>query len=249
MKAFVLAAGLGTRLKPWTLTHPKALVPVGGVPMLRRVIDRLNDEGFSDITVNVHHFGSQIIDFINREYPDAGIRISDETECLLDTGGAILAAGDMLAADDEPILVHNVDILSDAPLRAILELHRESGRDISLVTSPRASSRKLVFNPDGRLEGWHRVDENIYRPAGFTPSPQMHESAFSGIYVLQPVVIRNLAGYSAAIGSRVFPIMDYLIENPYKDDIGEIRLDSLNLIDIGKPDNLQKAESLFRTES
>lgn len=245
MKALILAAGLGTRLRPWTLSHPKALVPVGKRPMLRRVIDRLRSEGFDRIAVNVHHFSGQIVDFL-KEYP-AGrdIYISDESEALLDTGGALLHAAPFLASDSEPFLVHNVDILSDAPLREIMEIHHASGRDISLVTSDRDSSRKLIFTAQGDLRGWHNLKTGEYRPAGFRPEAGWHESAFSGIYAVNPRVISNLRIYSERIGSPAFPIMDYLLKNSNKENIGEIKLAKLDLIDIGKPYSLDEAERLF----
>ena len=120
MKAMILAAGLGTRLKPWTLTHPKALVPVGGVPMLERVIRKLEKEGFNDIVVNIHHFGEQIIDFLKSRQWQAHISISDERGELLDTGGGISRASGFLGANSQPFLVHNVDILSSADLSWVM---------------------------------------------------------------------------------------------------------------------------------
>lgn len=123
MKAMILAAGLGTRLRPWTLQHPKALVPVGGIPMLHRVITSLTAQGFDDITVNIHHFGQQIIDFLNSKEYGTRINISDERGHLLDTGGGIVHASKFLCADAEPFLVHNVDILSDADLCGLMKAH------------------------------------------------------------------------------------------------------------------------------
>ncbi|MDE5813116.1 MAG: NTP transferase domain-containing protein, partial [Muribaculaceae bacterium] len=115
MKAMILCAGLGTRLKPWTESHPKALVPVGGIPMLKRVSDRLIEQGFDEITLNIHHFGDQIVSFVNQDPQLAyKVSISDETESLLDTGGGILRAESFLSNDPRPFLVHNVDILSNA---------------------------------------------------------------------------------------------------------------------------------------
>ena len=245
MKAFILAAGLGTRLKPWTLSHPKALVPVGGVPMLERVITRLKNEGYDNIIVNVHHFSDQIIDFLNNHDFGVKIGISDESDLLLDTGGALLAAGRLLGNDDEPFLVHNVDILSDAPLGHLMAMHKSSGRDITLLTSSRDSSRKLVFDNDGMLKGWHNTSTGEFRPGGFIPSDCFNEHAFSGIYIVNARVLENIRKYSDLLESRKFPIMDYLISNPYGDKIGELYLDELNLIDIGKPDTLKKADSLF----
>lgn len=247
MKAFVLAAGLGTRLRPWTLEHPKALVPVGGVPMLERVLCRLRDEGFDDITVNVHHFAGQIRSFIDSRDWGINVGISDESDELLDTGGAILKAEPMLCHDDAPFLVHNVDILSDAPLRKLMDEHVASRRDISLVMSARDSSRRLLFDADGNLCGWHNVLTDEYRPAGLARGVEMVERAFSGIYVVGSDVMASLRKYSVDIGSVRFPVMDFFLSMVSTGgvNIGAIELDNLNLIDIGKPETLQRAESLF----
>lgn len=245
-KAFILAAGLGTRLRPWTLEHPKALVPVGGVPMLERVIKRLKEEGFEKVVVNVHHFGDQIVDFLEKQDCGVSTAISDETESLLDTGGALVHAAPLLRGDGHPILIHNVDILSDAPLADLMTLHKESGRDISLLTSGRTSTRQLLFDPSGELRGWHNLTTDEYRPDGFTPTADMHESAFSGIYIINEEVLGDLEEYSIVNGPK-FSIIDYFLDNPNKKKIGEIRLESLDLIDIGKPDTLLKAEKLFGT--
>lgn len=244
MKAFILAAGLGTRLKPWTETHPKALVPVAGVPMLERVICRLKSQGFTDIVINVHHFADQIIDFVNGKDFGVNISISDESAELLDTGGGLLAAAPLLTADSEPVLVHNVDILSDALLAEIMRLHKAAKRDISLVTSLRESSRKLVFDGKHRLIGWHNLKTNQYRPEGFVAPFDSVEHAFSGIYAVNVSVFGMLEDYAKKIGSRKFPIMDFLLDSVNKHDIDEIEQDSLNLIDIGKSDTLLKAQEL-----
>lgn len=245
MKAFILAAGMGTRLKPWTLSHPKALVPVGGVPMLERVINRLVDEGFDDITVNVHHFAGQIVDFLENHDFGININVSDESEQLLDTGGALVAAASFLCKDNEPFLVHNVDILSDAPLAHIMKCHKESDRDISLLTSSRNSSRKLIFDKDGILHAWHNLSTGEIKPSGYCPVDGHDEHAFSGIYVVNSHVVNNLAQYGASLKSCRFPIMDYFLDNPMRNRIGEIYQPDLNLIDIGKPDTLSQAEQLF----
>ena len=247
MKAFILAAGLGTRLRPWTLEHPKALVPVGGMPMLERVILRMRDQGFGDITVNVHHFAGQIVDFLNTRDFGVSIHVSDERERLLDTGGAILHASRFLAADLAPFLVHNVDILSDAPLASLMQKHIGSGRDISLVTSERKSSRRLLFDADGTLAGWHILATDEYRAEGFCRHAVdgIGENAFRGLFVVVAHAVDSFREYADRIGSSSFPLMDYLMQRPQKADIGEIRLDSLNLIDIGKPETLGLAESLW----
>lgn len=245
MKAFILAAGLGTRLRPWTLEHPKALVPVGGVAMLERVITRLRDEGFDDIVVNVHHFAEQIVDFIGGRDFGVRIRISDESSKLLDTGGAILHAASFLDKDPAPFLVHNVDILSDAPLSEIMKQHLASGRDISLVTSPRDSLRRLVFDSKHLLRGWHNLSSGLFRPAKFKMESDFEERAFSGIYVVNPSVLSDLRNFATEISDDKFPVMAYLLSRVDNNNIGEIELGNLNLIDIGKPETLSRADTLY----
>lgn len=127
MKAIIFAAGLGTRLKPFTLEHPKALVEVQGKPMLQRVIERLRVAGISEIVVNVHHFARQIIDFITvNDGFGCDISISNETDMLLDTGGGIAKAAPLLDGD-EPFIAYNADILSDFNIRDMIDAHRLSG--------------------------------------------------------------------------------------------------------------------------
>lgn len=237
MKAMVLAAGLGTRLKPWTLEHPKALVPVQGVPMLERVLSRLEDEGFSDITVNVHHFSSQIVDFLNMRQSKMNVKISDESEQLLDTGGGIAHAAPLLMEHPGSVLVHNVDILSNAPLRRLMEAHEASGSDVTLLVSDRPSTRRLFFDADGKLRGWADLTKGIAKPEGFEPAG--HGLAFSGIYALSPDAVEELKKRAAG---NPLPIMSFLLDNVGVLDIKAFRVDQLRLIDIGKPDTLKKAE-------
>ena len=235
-----MAAGLGTRLKPWTLTHPKALVPVEGVPALERLIMKLKSQGFTYIVVNVHHFAGQVRDFLATH--DFGIRveISDESECLLDTGGALVRASDLLNAESGPVLIHNVDIVSNVDAAEVVGNHEMSGNDITLVTSPRASSRRLLFDGTGKLKGWHNLNSGEYRPAGFVPESGMREMAFSGIYVLGNKALDALARYSRERDTDVFPIMDFLLSSPEDLTIKELYSPELQLLDIGKPETLEK---------
>ncbi len=236
MKAMILAAGLGTRLRPWTLSHPKALVPVDGVPMLERVISRLKDEGFDEIIVNVHHFGEQIIDFL--ESHDFGVKIfvSDERDLLLDTGGGIVKA-DALAGD-EPVLVHNVDILSNASLGDLMKRHLENGDDATLLVSDRASSRKLIFDPAMTLRGWYHLEEQRYRPEDLASAPGDREYAFSGIYVAGKGMRKEMR---EMFGEQKFPVMDYLLSANREGKVSGYVQPGLELIDIGKPETLRKA--------
>lgn len=248
MKALLLAAGLGTRLRPFTLHHPKALVEVGGRPMLENVLRRLRGEGFDEVTVNVHHFSEQIIDWLAANRESVGnVAVSDERELLLDTGGAILHAREMLERTGTPFLIHNVDILSDAPLSGLMKAHLESGNDVTLLASQRVSSRKLIFGPDGRLKAWHHLGEDRYKPAGYVPAEGDVELAFSGIQVMSPTVFGEMERQGR---SGAFPVMDFLLEAAsYKGDdrlnIGLYEVPELNLIDIGKPETLSEARRLL----
>lgn len=242
MKAMILCAGLGTRLRPWTLEHPKALVPVGGIPMLKRVSDHLAEIGFDRQVVNVHHFASQIVDYINGgnlKAPD--MKISDESECLLDTGGGILHARKFLDIDDSPFLIHNVDILSDADLNDLMEYHYVSGNDVTLLVSDRDSSRKLLFREDMCLKGWMNLKTGESKPASLEITAKDQLSAFSGIYVMSPSVFKAMdsEGFSGS-----FPIMSFFLDSIGKVKIGGYMQEDMHLIDIGKPDTLSMADGI-----
>lgn len=237
----IMAAGLGTRLKPWTERHPKALVPVCGVPVLDRLISKLKDEGFDHIVVNVHHFADQVKEHLSADDYGVRIDISDETDELLDTGGALVKAAPIFLADGGPVLVHNVDILSNQDLRGLVREHEQNGNDITLLTSGRESSRKLIFDSDCELKGWHNNVTDEYKPQGFRQTEDMTEEAFSGIYVLGADAVKSLADYSHRSCRAKFPIMDYLLSRPAGVKIRKVRNDRLRMLDIGKPDALAKA--------
>ncbi|MDE6010674.1 MAG: nucleotidyltransferase family protein [Muribaculaceae bacterium] len=244
MKAFVLAAGLGTRLRPFTLEHPKALVPVGGVPMLARVFLRLKDEGFTEIVVNVHHFADQIADFL-RANGNFGldVAISDERDRLLDTGGAILHARSLLGDGSTPFLVHNVDILSDARLGELMQRHDESGAMATLLVSDRDSSRRLCFNETGELCGWHNLRDGALKPEGYSPSTTDRQLAFSGIHVLSPEQAFAEMERQGRGGS--FSVIDFYTEACRHMAIKGHEAAGLQIIDIGKPATLAVADSLL----
>ncbi|MCM1005716.1 MAG: NTP transferase domain-containing protein, partial [Prevotella sp.] len=242
MKAFVLAAGLGTRLKPWTLSHPKALVPVGGVPMLERVLRSLENQGFDYIVVNIHHFGEQIIEFINSHEWKARIEISDERDLLLDTGGALVHAASLLCKDNEPFLVHNVDILSDTPLGELITAHTKSNAEATLLVSNRDSSRMLLFDNDMNLRAWKNMNTGQMKgESGDWPT----EMAFSGIHVISPTLVNQMKNESL---QHVFPIMDYYLSHTKTNKlIGYQLLVTPHIIDIGKPHTLEQANQLYKS--
>lgn len=240
-RAFILAAGLGSRLKPWTDYHPKALVPVGGEPMLKKVIRRLSDAGFDGAVVNVHHFSDQIEDYLKSEPQPMEIRISDERGALLETGGGLLKAAPLLFSDGcENVLVHNVDILSDADLGSLFSAHEREGNDVTLLVSERDSSRRLYFDSEGRLEGWQNLKTDELKPAGFIPSEDSKSYAFSGIYVVsrRAIELMHEKGYTGS-----FPIIDFFLAELKDLKIVAHPVSTLTLLDIGKPETLARANS------
>ena len=154
MKAIILAAGLGTRMKPLTDHIPKALVAFNGVPLLDGVISRLFKSGIEAIIVNIHHFPDQVIRFLHdKQYYGGRVVVSDETDQLLDTGGALIQAGWFLN-DGNPFLVHNVDIYTNLNIRQLIEEHIRGNAMITIAVKERPTSRPLLFDKDLRLVGW-----------------------------------------------------------------------------------------------
>ncbi|MDY9917597.1 MAG: nucleotidyltransferase family protein [Proteiniphilum sp.] len=270
MKAMIFAAGMGTRLKPLTDTIPKALVPVGGKPLLQHAIGKLKAAGFDEIIINVHHFAEQIIDFVEANH-HFGIHIefSDEREKLLDTGGGIKKASPFFN-DNKPFLVHNVDILSNIDLRKLYETHARSSVPDSknLSTPPDQAGSKTQPdqpnlpahsaqpNPLGTLvcneretsryllfDGNNRLKGWINEETGEIKSP------FPGF---DPRHYRKLAfagiqilqpsifQYMSGLPDR-FPIIDFYLSICDKEALTCYVPDNLKLVDVGKTDSLQEA--------
>ena len=245
MKAMIFAAGLGSRLKPLTDTMPKALVPVAGCPMLEHVILKLKASGFTEIVINIHHFGEQIIDFLKTNN-DFGltIHISDERDRLLDTGGGIRKARLFFENSGEPFLVHNVDILSDMNLKELYDFHMQSGSVATLLASRRTTSRYLLFNTERKLRGWINKDTGQVKPEGFHYDESLYrEYAFSGIHVFSPAVFRLM---ETPRWEGKFSIMDFYLATCGQTDYSGYLAEKLELIDIGKPETLARAEEFVK---
>lgn len=214
-QAMILAAGLGTRLRPYTDTMPKALVPVDGQPLLYHVIQRLKATGFERIIVNIHHFGEQIIDYLAANH-DFGldIRISDERDLLLDTGGGIRHAA-QLFDPKSPVFIHNVDILSNLDINALYAAYEQAGDiDAALVVSQRHSPRQLQFAPDThRLLGWQNTNTGELRGplaamlSNTTTAPCSVSGGSSAVIPADIVIPLAFAGIHL-ISPRLFPLMD-----------------------------------------
>ena len=259
MQSMIFAAGLGTRLKPLTDRIPKALVRVGGKPLIEYVLKNLVAAGSKRIVVNVHHFANQIIEYLQQNDFGVDIRVSDETEMLLDTGGGIKNAAPFFNTS-KPVLIHNVDILSNVDLRALYNYACEAGIeqkvDAVLLVSLRKTKRYLIFNKDMRLVGWTNVDTGEVK----SPYETLHELtftqpydnnnvtneqygytlfAFSGIHVIGNKVFEAMNECSAK-----FPIMDFYLR--YAKDlhfVGKVKND-LKLMDVGKLDTLSEADAV-----
>ena len=244
MKAMIFAAGLGTRLKPITDTMPKALVPVGGEPLLHHVICKLRDAGYTHLVVNVHHFAGQIREYLATHDFGVSIAISDESAQLLETGGGIAHAAPLLLPSEDPILIHNVDILSNLDLAWFRSEVRPSALS-TLLVSERETSRYLLFGEDMRLMGWTNVTTGEVRsPFPAEALADCRKLAFSGIHNVSPAIFPAFeeAGFSGR-----FPIMDFYIQQCARYPIYGVLAPSLQLVDVGKLDSLSQAEALFRT--
>lgn len=245
MKAMIFAAGLGSRLKPLTDTMPKALVPIAGRPMLEHVILKLKASGFTEIVINIHHFGEQILDFLKaNDNFGLTVHISDERDRLLDTGGGIKKARPYFENSNEPFLVHNVDILSDTDLNELYNYHLQHGGAATLLASKRKTSRYLLFDTGKKLCGWINKDTGQVKPEGFRHDVSLYqEYAFSGIHVLSPDIFRWM---DASRWEGKFSIMDFYLTTCEQTDFLGFLAEKLQLIDIGKPETLVKAEEFVK---
>lgn len=258
MQAMIFAAGLGTRLKPLTDTVPKALVRVGDKPLIEHTILSLRSAGCDRIVVNVHHFANQIKDYLNDHNFGTDIFVSDETEQLLDTGGGIRKAAPLFV-DSEPVLIHNVDILSNIDLRAFYAMsaneENDTKADALLLVSRRITKRYLIFDKVMRLVGWTNVETGeVKSPYG--PIQQLRFVlpdgehliqhgyrlyAFSGIHTIRPTVF----GLMKAECPGRFPIMDFYLKYANRLTIRGCVKDDLKLMDVGKLDTLKDAETFL----
>lgn len=240
MKGMIFAAGIGSRLKPFTDRHPKAMVEIDGVPMLERVILNFIAAGIKDIVVNVHHFAGQIIKFIDNKSFGINIVVSDESDRLLDTGGGVAKAYDLLA-DSDNILLHNVDILTDIDLTKLINAHKSSPADVTLAVSKRKSSRQLYFDLNNRLIGWQNISTKEIRPDDFAPDSTMCKPlAFSGIHIISAKALQMLKDYSR--DKDIFSIVPFYLDKCYDLDIrGHEIASEFQWYDIGKPETLEIA--------
>ena len=289
----ILAAGLGTRLKPLTDTMPKALVPVGGTPLLDIIIRRLQAQGYDRFVINVHHFAQQIIDHVQcrwcggtevRECENSSsaesnlappspltplpptILISDESDALLETGGGLKKA-QVLFRDNEPILIHNVDILDNVDYGWFSRQHL-ADEDAVLLVSRRKTKRYLLFDNAMRLMGWKNIETGEVkspfqwlRESDFTiddnlqvvskansqwliAKSQLYAFAFSGIHSFSPRLFPLMDRFPDR-----FPIIDFYLSVCHRSHIVGLVKNDLQVLDVGKLDSLEHAEQFQKTFS
>lgn len=233
----IFAAGLGTRLKPFTDNHPKALAVVNGKPLLQRNIEYLKSFGIVEIVINVHHFADQIIEFLEENnYFGIEITISDETDQVLETGGGLVKAK---ANFEEDFLVMNVDILTDLNLTDFIKVHQENKALVTLAVSDRNSSRKLFFNKQNELKGWRnlKTEEEI---KAVDSLDNCKDLAFSGIHVISPALFDKITEKGK------FSIMKVYMDLMQTESILGFDHSGGILIDVGRPESVLEAENYFK---
>ena len=237
MKAMIFAAGLGTRFKPWTDKHPKALALVNGKSLLQRNIEYLQQYGIKDVVVNVHHFAGQVLEAVRENNGwGSNIAFSDESGELLETGGGLMKAKDLLAGN-EPFITLNADFLTNLNIYHLLDFHKKKKALISFGITNRKSSRNFLFDDQNRLCGWRNSSTGEERIS--IEKPGLKPMAYSCVVVFEPVVFDLIPqrGKFSLVDSYLslaakYPIYGY-------DHSGD------KLVDVGKPESVAVAEALF----
>ena len=245
-QTMILAAGLGTRLKPLTDTMPKALVPVGGTPLLDINIRKLQSQGYDRFVVNIHHFAQQIVDHVAQQDYAPLVHFSDETDALLETGGGLKKAQDLFRPD-EPILIHNVDILDNVDYAWFARQHQPD-EDAVLLVSRRKTQRYLLFDNAMHLMGWKNIEtgeikspyEYVRRTGLSQHGEPLNMYAFSGIHSFSPRLFSLMDRFPDR-----FPIIDFYLSICHRSHIVGLVKDDLRLMDVGKLETLDQAETFL----
>ena len=241
MKAMIFAAGKGTRLKPLTDFCPKALIKVAEKPIIEHVILKLKAAGFTELVVNVHHLAEQIIEYLTTQDFGLTIHISDERNELLETGGGLQKAAPFFMNDKEGFLLHNADILSNCNLQALmLDHHSHSSALATMVVSKRKTNRYLLFDEKQFLRGWINKQTGETKPKGLIYQEGMYdEYAYAGIQAVSPRICQSLP-------TGRFSIIDYYLSVCNEEEIRAFIEPDLKILDIGKPETLEKAEQFVK---
>ena len=239
MKAMVLAAGLGTRLRPLTDERPKALVEIGGRTLLEITLTRLREFGVQEVIVNVHHLADRITEYL-KVRGNFGMRVEvSYEEVLLDTGGGLKKAGWFFLENGgrlhEPFLLHNVDVISAIDIGAMVETHKKNGALATLAVQKREASRQLLFDGDSQLCG-RRAGRNAAREVVRGVGEELEALAFTGIHVISPRFLTMMTE------AGVFSIINTYLRLAAGEEIRGYRADGFYWRDLGKPEQLKQAE-------
>jgi NDP-sugar pyrophosphorylase family protein len=245
-QAMILAAGLGTRLKPLTDNMPKALVPIGGMPLIDRTIIRLQSFGYDHFVVNIHHFAEDIRRHVAMQDYGRLVQFSDESDMLLETGGGLKKAAHLFL-DEQPILIHNVDILDNVDYSWFSRQHLEQ-EDAVLLVSKRKTKRYLLFDNAMRLMGWKNIEtgevkspyEYVRRTGLSQHGEELNMFAFSGIHSFSPRLFQLMDRFPDRFG-----VIDFYLSVCHRAQIVGLVKDDLEMIDVGKLDSLSAAESFI----
>ena len=241
MNAMIFAAGLGTRLRPLTNDKPKALVELNEQTLLQITIEKLQKAGFNHIVVNVHHFSQLVIDYLkaNQNF-GADILISDESDALLDTGGGLKKASPLFL-DKEPILIHNVDIVSSINLLELYKTHCNNNVLATLAIRNRPSSRVLLFDENNLLRGWKNISTGTSKLPLTTSNPDnLQPYAFSGIHIVNHELLQLISE------TGKFSIIDVYLRLSANHSIMAYQHDADYWNDVGKHEQLKAAEEYLR---
>lgn len=237
MKGMIFSAGLGTRFKPWTDKHPKALAIVNGKSLLQRQIEYLQHYGIKDVIVNVHHFPDQIIDAIKKNNGwGSNIMISDETDEVLETGGGLLKAKDLFKKEKH-FITCNADFLTDLDINKLIAFHQEKKALITFGVTDRKTSRYLLFDENDRLCGWRNVKTGQDRIS--IAGKKLIEKAYSCVVVFEYDIFRLMPF------TGKFSLIDVYLALAADHPIYGYDHSGGKLVDVGKPESIGLAESLF----
>lgn len=237
MKAMIFAAGIGSRFKPWTDSHPKALALVNEKSLLQRNVEYLQANGIFDVVINVHHFSDQIIDAIQEHNGwGSNIHISDETEEVLETGGGLMKAMPFLNTD-EPFVTINADILTDISITDLLLFHNQNQSLISLSVSNRISTRNFLFNDKNRLCGWENKTTGERKIS--IQEAELYSMAYCCVAIFNPTVFNHITQKGK------FSLTDVYLSLAENNLILGKDCSANKFIDVGKSDSVAIAEKLF----
>lgn len=237
MKAMIFAAGLGTRFKPWTDSHPKALAPVNGKPLLQRNIEYLQQYGITDVVVNVHHFADQLIAAIKDNNGwGSNVSISDERDEVLETGGGLLKARPLLE-DNDPFVTLNADILTNLDINKLLDFHKQKKSLASFGITSRPSSRNFLFDETDRLCGW--INTSTGEKKISIDKPNLRPMAYSCVVIFEPTIF-NLIPQRGK-----FSLVDTYLSLAAQHPIYGYDHSGDKLVDVGKPESVAVAEAQF----